>query len=161
MATTVHNGLYGYIRVVGAGRKNGGLKVVAHSSIFRSLFPAKYETRETINMQNKPNFRKSQMNATSFSRTAYENKSNWTLGENKPNQTQLPCPFSAVPGIEQSRRVRRATLVGEVPSALNPPAGCPFHPRCSLRRSDCSKQIPVLKRGKGACEEHLVACWKC
>ena len=40
VVTTVHNGLYGCIRV-GGGPKNGGLKVVAHSSIFRSLFPAK------------------------------------------------------------------------------------------------------------------------
>jgi len=36
-------------------------------------------------MQNKPNFRKSQMNVSIFSKMAYENKSNWTLGENKPN----------------------------------------------------------------------------
>jgi oligopeptide/dipeptide ABC transporter ATP-binding protein len=76
--------------------------------------------------------------------------------------------ISAVPGIEQSLQARRATLVGEVPSALNrfpqggfPPGGCPFHPRCTLRRNDCSKQIPALKRGKGTCEEHLVACWEC
>jgi len=45
-------------------------------------------------MQNKPNFRKSQMNVSIFSKMAYENKSNWTLGENKPNsnpiQTQSP-----------------------------------------------------------------------
>jgi len=36
-------------------------------------------------MQNKPNFRKSQMNVSIFSQIAYENKSNWTLGQNKPN----------------------------------------------------------------------------
>jgi len=36
-------------------------------------------------MQNKANFRKSQMNVSIFSQMAYENKSNWTLGENKPN----------------------------------------------------------------------------
>jgi hypothetical protein len=44
-------------------------------------------------MQNKANFRKSQVNVTSFITKDYENKSNWTLGENKPNtnpkQTQL------------------------------------------------------------------------
>jgi len=39
-------------------------------------------------MQNKPNFRKSQMNVSSILTTAYENKSNWTLGENKPKQSQ-------------------------------------------------------------------------
>ncbi len=36
-------------------------------------------------MQNKANFQKSQMNVSIFSQKAYENKSNWTLGENKPN----------------------------------------------------------------------------
>ncbi|GAG29683.1 unnamed protein product [marine sediment metagenome] len=45
-------------------------------------------------MQNKPNFQKSQMNVSIFTQKAYENKSNWTLGENKPktkpNKANLP-----------------------------------------------------------------------
>jgi len=40
-------------------------------------------------MQNKPNFRKSQMNVNIFSTKTYENKSNWTLGENKPNSNPI------------------------------------------------------------------------
>ena len=36
-------------------------------------------------MQNKPNFLKDQMNVSFFNTKDYENKSNWTLGENKPN----------------------------------------------------------------------------
>ena len=40
-------------------------------------------------MQNKANFRKSQMNVTIYSQMAYENKSNWTLGENKPNSNPI------------------------------------------------------------------------
>ncbi len=40
-------------------------------------------------MQNKPNFQKSQMNVSIFSQKVYENISDWTLGENKPNQTQF------------------------------------------------------------------------
>jgi len=36
-------------------------------------------------MQNKPNFQKSQMNVNPYNTTDYENKCNWTLGENKPN----------------------------------------------------------------------------
>ncbi len=44
-------------------------------------------------MQNKPNFRKSQMNVSRFSQMAYENKRNWTLGENKPNSNPIKaCP---------------------------------------------------------------------
>ena len=40
-------------------------------------------------MQNKPNFQKTQMNVSIFSKMAYENKSNWTLGENKPNSNPI------------------------------------------------------------------------
>ncbi len=40
-------------------------------------------------MQNKPNFRKSQMNVSSVLTTDYENKSNWTLGQNKPNSNPI------------------------------------------------------------------------
>jgi hypothetical protein len=40
-------------------------------------------------MQNKPNFLDAQMNVKSFHTVDYENKSNWTFGENKPNQTQF------------------------------------------------------------------------
>jgi hypothetical protein len=40
-------------------------------------------------MQNKPNFQKSQMNVINLSQMAYENKRNWTLGQNKPNQSQF------------------------------------------------------------------------
>jgi len=53
--------------------------------------PLKRVNYEIINyfVQNKPNFRKSQMNISIFSQKAYENFCDWTLGENKPNQTQF------------------------------------------------------------------------
>ncbi len=41
-------------------------------------------------MQNKPNFRKSQMNLKFCKQMDYENISDWTIGQNKPNQTQFP-----------------------------------------------------------------------
>jgi len=69
--------------------------------------------------------------------------------------------ISAVPAVGRSEHRRRATLVGEVPSALNPPSGCPFHPRCPWRQSDCLEQMPALKRGKNADNGHFIACWKC
>ncbi len=40
-------------------------------------------------MQNKPNFQKSQMNLNPYNRTAYENKRNWTIGQNKPNSNPI------------------------------------------------------------------------
>jgi len=49
-------------------------------------------TNQPLFTQNKPNFQKPKMNVSIFLQRAYENKSNCTLGENKPNQTQFPCP---------------------------------------------------------------------
>jgi hypothetical protein len=46
-------------------------------------------------MQNKPNFRKAKMNVSIFSKMAYENKSNWTLGQNKPNSNPISKPAPA------------------------------------------------------------------
>jgi oligopeptide/dipeptide ABC transporter ATP-binding protein len=76
--------------------------------------------------------------------------------------------ISAIPEVEQSQRGRRTILGGEVPSALNrfpqggvPPSGCPFHPRCPRRQSDCLEQMPTLKRGGNADDGHFAACWKC
>jgi len=46
-------------------------------------------------------------------------------------------------------------LSGEVPSALNPPAGCRFHPRCFKAKEICSQQTPLLKE---IASSHLVAC---
>jgi len=40
-------------------------------------------------MQNKPNFLRSQMNVSIYLQTAYENKHNWTLGQNKPNPNPI------------------------------------------------------------------------
>ena len=44
-------------------------------------------------MQNKANFQKSQMNVNPYNTTDYENKSNWTLGENKPNTNPIKPNF--------------------------------------------------------------------
>jgi peptide/nickel transport system ATP-binding protein len=46
-------------------------------------------------------------------------------------------------------------LQGEVPSALNPPAGCRFHPRCSFMMTSCSQVEPQLKE---VTPDHYVAC---
>jgi peptide/nickel transport system ATP-binding protein len=59
----------------------------------------------------------------------------------------------ADPAIEETRE--RIILKGEVPSPLNPPPGCSFHPRCFMAIPECSQAIPPL-RDIG--DDHEVAC---
>jgi oligopeptide/dipeptide ABC transporter ATP-binding protein len=68
--------------------------------------------------------------------------------------------MSAIPNVDASQRGKRELLRGEVPSALNPPAGCPFHPRCPLADDRCRRLTPPLDPAPGP-QNHLVACWKC
>ncbi len=46
-------------------------------------------------------------------------------------------------------------LTGEVPSPINPPSGCRFHPRCPFAMDKCAEEIPVEKE---AAPGHLVSC---
>ncbi len=57
------------------------------TTISNRLFSPACQRIMTLIMQNKANFRKSQMNVNPYNTTDYENKPNWTLGQNKPNQT--------------------------------------------------------------------------
>jgi oligopeptide/dipeptide ABC transporter ATP-binding protein len=63
--------------------------------------------------------------------------------------------FASVPVPDPTKRKMRAPLRGEVPSPVNPPAGCRFHPRCQYAIDICSREEPPLVDvGNG----HLVAC---
>jgi len=62
--------------------------------------------------------------------------------------------LSAVPDIRRKKRAR-ILLPGSVPSPLNPPPGCRFHPRCHRVMPVCSQEEPRLKDVGG---DHLVAC---
>ncbi len=48
-------------------------------------------------MQNEPNLQKSQMNVNPYNTTDYENNSNWTLGENKPNSNPIQSQYKPNP----------------------------------------------------------------
>ncbi len=63
--------------------------------------------------------------------------------------------LSAVPIPDPRVKTKRIILKGDVPSPVNVPPGCNFHPRCMYRKDICSKEIPTL-RDMG--EEHKVAC---
>ena len=52
--------------------------------------------------------------------------------------------FSAVPMVNSEDRVERIVLEGDIPSALNPPAGCRFHTRCNRKMPMCSEKEPQL-----------------
>ena len=64
----------------------------------------------------------------------------------------IPVPN---PEIARRRAKERIILSGEVPSAINPPSGCRFHPRCPDRMDICSKKKPKLIEVK---KDHYVAC---
>jgi oligopeptide transport system ATP-binding protein len=49
----------------------------------------------------------------------------------------------------------RVMLSGEVPSPLNPPSGCVFHPRCPVANNECSRVFPELREVES---KHDVAC---
>jgi oligopeptide transport system ATP-binding protein len=57
------------------------------------------------------------------------------------------------PALEATRE--RVVLKGEVPSALNPPSGCVFHPRCPIAIDDCRRVVPELREIRPG---HRAAC---
>ena len=65
--------------------------------------------------------------------------------------------LSAVPlpdPIKDAQR-ERVLLSGEVPSPLNPPRGCVFHPRCPIAIEECQEEMPELREVQ---TDHWVAC---
>jgi peptide/nickel transport system ATP-binding protein/oligopeptide transport system ATP-binding protein len=65
--------------------------------------------------------------------------------------------LSAVPIPDPEVEMRRSVILlkGEVPSPINPPPGCVFHPRCPKAFGECSREIPRLLDVGGG---HFVAC---
>lgn len=57
------------------------------------------------------------------------------------------------PVVDRTRE--RIILAGDVPSPINPPSGCPFHPRCYQPIDICKEQLPELRNLGG---EHWAAC---
>ena len=53
--------------------------------------------------------------------------------------------LSAIPSTKQRANSTRIILTGDIPSPVNPPSGCPFHPRCSYCMDVCRKEKPVLR----------------
>lgn len=64
--------------------------------------------------------------------------------------------MTAIPVPDPKLKRQRTILKGDVPSPLNPPKGCRFHPRCPIAGEICSQQEPEFRE---AMPDHWVACW--
>ena len=71
-----------------------------------------------------------------------------------PRHPYTKALLSATPVADPERKKERIHLSGELPSPLNVPPGCPFHPRCWRAEADCRAQIPSLSDGA-----HRWACF--
>ncbi|MBS4048815.1 MAG: ATP-binding cassette domain-containing protein [Alphaproteobacteria bacterium] len=73
--------------------------------------------------------------------------------------------LDAIPDLDMTGRAR-TPVAGEVPSPLNPPPGCSFHPRCPLANERCKREVPKaipVEGGAVAChavEENRLPPWK-
>jgi oligopeptide transport system ATP-binding protein len=69
--------------------------------------------------------------------------------------TQALLSAIPVPDPEVEARRQRIILEGDVPSPVNPPKGCNFHPRCWKAQDICRRQTPLLEKKQ---DNHLAAC---
>jgi oligopeptide/dipeptide ABC transporter ATP-binding protein len=63
--------------------------------------------------------------------------------------------LSAIPVPNPRHKRDRIMLTGEVPSPLNPPSGCRFHPRCPIAKEICKQEDPVFEEKR---PDHWAAC---
>jgi oligopeptide transport system ATP-binding protein len=69
--------------------------------------------------------------------------------------TQALLSAVPIPDPKKDRLRQRTILTGDVPSPLNPPAGCRFHPRCPVAVERCQVEVPEWREAAPA---HWVAC---
>jgi oligopeptide/dipeptide ABC transporter ATP-binding protein len=72
----------------------------------------------------------------------------------EPKHPYTAALFSAALPSHPDERRDEIILAGEVPSPLNPPAGCRFHPRCPSAMPRCGHEVPTL----APMGVHLIAC---
>ena len=70
-----------------------------------------------------------------------------------PKHPYTEMLFEAVPSLEEIGRAR-VPVEGEIPSPIDPPPGCPFHPRCPIAEAQCREVKPPVRDVAG----HDVAC---
>ncbi len=73
----------------------------------------------------------------------------------EPRHPYTQALISAVPVVDPESKRNRIVLSGDVPSPINPPSGCPFHPRCPVAEARCCTELPRMRKLDGGRE---VAC---
>jgi oligopeptide/dipeptide ABC transporter ATP-binding protein len=78
----------------------------------------------------------------------------------RPRHPYTNALLSAIPAIDSDGDAgqRRIILGGDVPSPIEPPQACRFHPRCPKARQLCGEEEPPLERKAGDAPDHLTAC---
>jgi len=71
-----------------------------------------------------------------------------------PRHPYTRALLSATPVADPRRKKDRIVLTGELPSPIDPPPGCAFHPRCPLAKDRCRSERPALREIGGV----QVAC---
>lgn len=74
---------------------------------------------------------------------------------NNPRHPYTQALLGSMLEPDPGQRREEAPLKGEVPSPINPPAGCRFHPRCNVKKDDCCIKAPGLVEVE---KDHYVAC---
>ena len=75
-----------------------------------------------------------------------------------PKHPYTRALLSAVPVPDPTRKPERIVLSGDVPSPMNPPAGCPFHTRCPDAKAICSTTPPPRRNVGSDAKPHEVSC---
>lgn len=67
----------------------------------------------------------------------------------RPRHPYTEALMSAIPQADPREKMRPVFLEGEIPSPMDPPSGCAFHPRCRYARDICRREVPVLGAAEG------------
>jgi peptide/nickel transport system ATP-binding protein len=77
----------------------------------------------------------------------------------RPRHPYTRALIAAIPEPDPSRNRKKTPLIGDLPSPINPPPGCPFHTRCPHVTDLCRAQTPALREiSVQGVESHTVAC---
>ena len=66
-----------------------------------------------------------------------------------PKHPYTKALMSAIPVPDPRKKEERIILTGDVPSPINPPTGCHFHPRCPRAEARCAVETPVVAEREG------------